>query len=101
MFSASQKAEKKKKKESPTPNGETPDVPGEDDTTPIRPKELDRIISDAVVFGDEEAQENIRDLLDELSKHYDTETEENDDSIPTIGGVLLLLRVYSGMRSAP
>ena len=39
-------------------------------TTPIRPKELDRIISDAVVFGDEEAQENIRDLLDELSKHY-------------------------------
>ena len=62
-------------------------MPGEDDTTPIRPKELDRIISDAVVFGDEEAQENIRDLLDELSKHYDTETEENDDSIPTIGGV--------------
>lgn len=87
LFSASQKAEKKKKKDSPTPNGETPDVPGEDDTTPIRPKELDRIISDAVVFGDEEAQENIRDLLDELSKHYDTETEENDDSIPTIGGV--------------
>ena len=56
-------------------------------TTPIRPKELDRIISDAVVFGDEEAQENILDLLDELCKHYDTETEENDDSIPTIGGV--------------
>ena len=87
LFSASKNAEKKKKKEFPTPNGETPDVSREDDTTPIRPKELDRIISDAVVFGDEEAQENIRDLLDELSKHYDTETEENDDSIPTIGGV--------------
>lgn len=87
LFSASKNVEKKKKKEFPTPNGETPDVSREDDTTPIRPKELDRIISDAVVFGDEEAQENIRDLLDELSKHYDTETEENDDSIPTIGGV--------------
>lgn len=87
LFSASQKAEKKKKKEDPTPNGETPNVPEEVDTTPIRPKELDRIISDAVVFGDEEDQENIRDLLDELRKHYDTETEENDDSIPTIGGV--------------
>lgn len=87
LFSASQKTEKKKKKEDPTPNGETPNVPEEVDTTPIRPKELDRIISDAVVFGDEEDQENIRDLLDELRKHYDTETEENDDSIPTIGGV--------------
>lgn len=87
LFSASQKTEKKKKKEEPTPNGETPNVPEEADTTPIRPKELDRIISDAVVFGDEEDQENIRDLLDELRKHYDTETEENDDSIPTIGGV--------------
>lgn len=87
LFSASKNVEKKKKKEFPTPNGETPDVSREDDTTPIRPKELDRIISDAVVFGDEEAQENIRDLLNELSKHYDTETEENDDSIPTIGGV--------------
>jgi hypothetical protein len=40
-----------------------------------------------VVFGDEEDQENIRDLLNELNKHYDTENEENDDSIPTIGGI--------------
>lgn len=87
LFSASQRTEKKKKEEIPAPNSDTPDVPGENDTTPIRPKELDRIISDAVVFGDEEAQENIRDLLGELSKHYDTETEKNEDSIPTIGGV--------------
>ena len=87
LFSASQRTEKKKKEEIPAPNSDTPDALGENDTTPIRPKELDRIISDAVVFGDEEAQENIRDLLGELSKHYDTETEKNEDSIPTIGGV--------------
>ena len=87
LFSASQKNEKKKKKKDTDSAGETPDAHEEVDTTPIRPKELDRIIADAVVFGDEEEQENIRDLLDELSKHYDTETEENDDSIPTIGGV--------------
>lgn len=87
LFSASQKTEKKKKKEDLTPNGENPDALETNDTTPIRPKELDRIISDTIVFGDEEDQGNIRNLLDELRKHYDTETEENDDSIPTIGGV--------------
>ena len=86
LFSASQKTEKKKK-DNPTTPGETPNPPEEIDTTPIRPKELDRIISDTIVFGDEEGQENIRELLDELTKHYDTETEENDDSIPIIGGV--------------
>lgn len=88
LFSASQKTEtKKKNKDEPVPPGETIDTPDEIDTTPIRPKELDHLISDAVVFGDEEEQENIRDLLSELNKHYDTETEENDDSIPTIGGI--------------
>ena len=35
---------------------------------------MDRIISDAVAFGNEEEQENIRDLLDELNKHYDTKS---------------------------
>lgn len=88
LFSASQKTEtKKKNKDEPVPPGETPDTPDGIDTTPIRPKELDHLISDAIVFGDEEEQENIRDLLSELNKHYDTETEENDDSIPTIGGI--------------
>ncbi len=85
LFSASQK--KEKKKNNSTPTGNTPNVPEDIDTDPIRPKELDQIISDAVVFGDEEEQGNIRELLDELRKHYDTETEENDDSIPAIGGV--------------
>lgn len=87
LFSASQKSDKKKKKEEPVSPGEMPETPVDIDTTPIRPNELDRLISDAVVFGDEEDQENIRDLLNELNKHYDTESEENDDSLPTIGGI--------------
>lgn len=31
--------------------------------------------------------DNIQELLKELSKHYDTETEENDDEIPPVGGI--------------
>ncbi len=31
--------------------------------TPIRPKELDHLISNAIVFGDEEEQENIGNSL--------------------------------------
>lgn len=85
LFSASQKKNKKKDKTPPTQTEDTPDVSTEN--TPIRPKELDGIISDAVVFGDEEDLENIQDLLKELSKHYDPETEENDDEIPPVGGI--------------
>lgn len=79
LFSASQKVEKKKK--------DNTDESGGNDSSPIKPKELDRIISGAVVFGDEEEQENIQELFDELKKHYDTETEENNETIPTIGGI--------------
>lgn len=85
LFSASQKAQKKL-----PPTANTDDDSDESEiinTTPIRPKELDSIISDAVVFGDKEEKENIQELLDELIKHYDTETEENDESIPSIGGI--------------
>lgn len=85
LFFASQKKNKKQDKTPPTQFDDTPDVPTEN--TPIRPKELDGIISDAVVFGDEEDLENIQDLLKELSKHYDPETEENDDEIPPVGGI--------------
>lgn len=86
LFSASQKTEKKLKGDPPTPpdNGEKQD---EYSTMPIRPKELDRLVADAVVFGGEEEQENIKELLDELIKHYDIETEENNESIPTLGGM--------------
>lgn len=104
LFSASQKTEKKKQnKEEPVRPGDTPELPVDIDTTPIRPKELDQLISDAVVFGDEDAQENIRELLDELNKHYDTEIKENEDSIPTIGGIfgdrnIVLESHQSGLR---
>ncbi len=83
LFSATQKVEKKKER----PIIDNPDDSEGIDTTPIKPKELAHIISNAVVFGDEESQENIQELLRELIKHYDTETEENNDSIATIGGV--------------
>lgn len=85
LFSASQKKRKKKDKTPPTQNGDTPEVAVEN--TPIRPKELDNLISDAIVFGEEEELENIQELLKELSKHYDPEIEENDDEIPPVGGI--------------
>lgn len=90
LFSASQKTSKKKVKNTTSSvqveNNDNPEgsVMG---NTPIKPKELDHLISGAIVFGDEEDLENVQDLLDELSKHYDPETEENDDDIPPVGGI--------------
>lgn len=86
LFSASKATEAKKKKDPKKPN---PDTPPEDitDSSPIRPKELKKLISDAIVTGDEEDLANVRDLLGELKKHFDPENEENADSIPTIGGI--------------
>lgn len=83
LFSAS----KKKNKTLSTQTEGNPGAEGITENTSIRPKELDKLISDAVVFGDEEDLESIRALLKELSKHYDPETEENDDEIPPIGGI--------------
>lgn len=85
LFSASQKRRKKKDKIEPTQNGDDPEVTIEN--TPIRAKELDSLIADAIVFGDEEELGNIQDLLKELTKHYDPETEENDNEIPSVGGI--------------
>lgn len=45
------------------------------------------LVSDAIVSGDDESLENVRELLGEIKKHFDLETEDNDDSIPTIGGI--------------
>ena len=57
--------------------------------TPIRPKELDHFDFKCHCFSDDEKeQENIRELLGELHKHYDTETEENDESIQVLGEFL-------------
>ena len=86
LFSASKATENKKKKgeANPDPEGNEGDS---NDSTPIRPKELGMIVSDAIVSGDDESLENIRELLGEIKKHFDPETEDNDDSIPTIGGI--------------
>lgn len=86
LFSASKATENKKKKDeaNPDPEGNEGDS---NDSTPIRPKELGMLVSDAIVSGDDESLGNVKELLREIKKHFDSETEENDDSIPTIGGI--------------
>lgn len=87
LFSTS-KAKKENKKEKDSVHTEdTQDDSNNIDNTPIRPAELDQLISNAIVFGGDEDKENIKELLTELEIHYDTETEENEDSIPNIGGI--------------
>lgn len=88
LFSASKANEvKKKKPKNPAEGkgGDTPDVPTE--ASPIRPKELGQLISDVIVNGDEEDIAVLQELLGELKKHFDPESDENNESIPTIGGV--------------
>ena len=88
LFSASQKKEKPQK---PKANPDDPSIEelGIDPNpiAPIRPRELDTLISDAVVFGDEDDSENIKELLAALRKHYDTENDENEGDLPLIGGI--------------
>lgn len=86
LFSASKATENKKKKDetNPEPEGNEGDS---NDSTPIRPKELGMLVSNAIVSGDDESLGNVKELLGEIKKHFDPETEENDDSIPTIGGI--------------
>lgn len=87
LFSAS-KVNEVKKKTPKNPDGN--DVDTSDITTeaaPIRPKELGQLISDTIVNGDEDDVASVKELLEELKKHFDSETEENNDSIPTISGV--------------
>ena len=45
------------------------------------------MISDAIVNGGEEDIAAVKELLEELKKHFNPETDENNDSIPTISGV--------------
>ena len=90
LFSASKANESKKKKKNPpkTPDEteiDPPDVTSE--AAPIRPKELGQLISDVIVNGDDEDIAAVKELLEELKKHFDPETEENNDSIPTFSGV--------------
>ncbi len=90
LFSASKANESKKKKKNPPKapdetETDTPDVISE--AAPIRPKELGQLISDAIVNGGEEDIAAVKELLEELKKHFNPETDENNDSIPTISGV--------------
>lgn len=90
LFSASKVNEARKKKKKPETNLEEPGVDNSEEqveSAPIRPKELGQLISDAIVNGDEEDTAAINELLDSLKKHFDPETEENNDSIPTISGI--------------
>ncbi len=88
LFSASQKKEQPKKPEAnpDSPSGKDTDVDSSP-IEPIRPKELDTLISDAVVSGGEDDLENIKELLTALRKHYDTENDENEEDLPSIGGI--------------
>lgn len=90
LFSASKanEAKKKKKKTSGKPDENEINIPDvTTETAPIRPKELGELVSDAIVNGDEDDISAVKELLEELKKHFDPETEENNDSIPTISGV--------------
>lgn len=54
---------------------------------PIRPKEMDELVSDVIVSGGEDELASAKELLDELKKHFDPESEENKDRISPIGGI--------------
>ena len=86
LFSASQKKDTPPK----PPQPENPDDPIEpvepEPTAPIRPKELDGLISDAIVSGDADDMGYVKELLDALAKHYDSEENESKEELPTIGG---------------
>lgn len=84
LFSASKDSSKKKRKVDPNDN---PQGEHQDDNTPIRNKELGQLIADAIVTGDQDDVEAVKELLGELKKHFDTETDENDTTIPSIGGI--------------
>lgn len=89
LFSAS-KANKAKKNKKPYKTLDKTEIDTTDVTSevsPIRPKELGKLISEVIVNGDDDDVAAVKKLLEELKKHFDTETEENNDSIPTISGV--------------
>ena len=85
LFSATKVDKPRKKKNEPENQNDQSD--SFDTDQPIKPKELNRLIADAVINGDDEDCEAIKALLEELKKHFDPETNENKDSVPSIGGI--------------
>ena len=54
---------------------------------PLRKKDLEQLIAETVVYPTEDSLENLNELLNELEKHFDDNSEENKDAFPSIGGV--------------
>lgn len=91
LFSASKKADPVVAPNPVAPDdpedGSNPVEPVDPGITPIKGKELGKLIADAVVSGDDEAQENVAELLEKLRAHFDPESAEYENNIPPIGGV--------------
>ncbi|MFZ3173086.1 MAG: FtsK/SpoIIIE domain-containing protein [Carboxydocellales bacterium] len=60
---------------------------GDKGSSVIKAKELESIIADTVVTPTEEELEDLKELLGELKKHFDEESDESKDNLPIIGGV--------------
>ena len=73
-------------KKSPPPTPPDGDDPPPNPVTPIRPKEMNKIVADVVVNGSDEELEGLKELLNGLKKHFDPESAESVSSIPTLGG---------------
>lgn len=86
LFSASQKSEKKKKKSSSTADELAVSGDSAAKNEPIKPKELDSLVSETIVFGDDEEIEAVNTLLGALKKRFDSEEDQSDEPLPTIGG---------------
>lgn len=87
LFSASKSTEKKGRNEQQTNNFNGSNEVKTTTNSPIKPRELERLIAEAVVMGDKEDEESVKELLEELKKHFDSDSSENIDFIPTIGGI--------------
>ena len=83
LFMASKKKKTEKTPGTPSSVGGN----GENGKSAIRKKELEKIISDSVISGDDSVMKDLNELLDSLKRHYDPDTSENEESIPPIGGV--------------
>lgn len=105
LFSASKANEAKRKKTKPKGQDENDDNSSYVTALPIpiHSKELDQMVSDIIVNGDDDDMATIKELLGELKKHFDPETEDNNDGIPSIGGVfndraIIIENHYSDLR---
>ena len=81
LFAAQKPVKKKKSKDDITPTPDPVVAP------PLRTRDIEKLIAENIVKPSEEAAENLRELLDELEKHFDESAEENKDHFPSIGGV--------------